>query len=200
MSTSTMNRVDRRLWRSARTLADLGGLMARWLEGGIRTQPGYYGRTDLDTPELTTLCARLCRAGVVTHQSQAAQSWPDGGRITQARLFIEAFADDSTVAQLHAACSGTDLRLIANRTPGRAWFRRGDRDRIPVVTTYDGGVRLSLTSPIPRRYVDLMWEGIHRDAHAAVLDAWQVAIVDPEWGRNELTHDVLTRGFLEATA
>ncbi|GGZ19658.1 DUF6919 domain-containing protein [Streptomyces nitrosporeus] len=35
-----MSRADRRRWRSARTVADLGELMALWLEGEIASRPG----------------------------------------------------------------------------------------------------------------------------------------------------------------
>lgn len=192
-----MNRADRKLWRTARNLPELGHLMAAWLEGEIESRPGYHGLTDLDSPELTALCARLCRAGVVTHQSQAAQTWAIDGRTKKARLYIMAFADDTTVARLHAACSDTDLGLIANRTPDHSWFRgHTGMSVVPVVMSDDDRVHLTLTPPIPRSYVDIMWDGIHQDAHAAVLDAWQIVIADAVWGRNELTHDVLGRRFL----
>ncbi len=36
-----MSRTDRRAWKQARTLAELGELTARWLEGDIASQPGY---------------------------------------------------------------------------------------------------------------------------------------------------------------
>ncbi len=35
-----MNRADRKAWRSARTLADLGELTARWIEGDLGEHPG----------------------------------------------------------------------------------------------------------------------------------------------------------------
>ncbi|MGW1620979.1 DUF6919 domain-containing protein, partial [Streptomyces sp. NPDC002172] len=35
-----MSRSDRRRWRSARTISDLGELMALWLEGTIASRPG----------------------------------------------------------------------------------------------------------------------------------------------------------------
>ena len=48
-----MNRADRKLWAAARTLADLGELTARWLEGRIASQPGYaanYGPDQRRSP------------------------------------------------------------------------------------------------------------------------------------------------------
>ncbi|GAA3372255.1 hypothetical protein GCM10017744_103040 [Streptomyces antimycoticus] len=39
-----MSRADRRRWKSARTVLDLGWLMARWLEGEIASRPGYQPR------------------------------------------------------------------------------------------------------------------------------------------------------------
>jgi len=38
---SRMSRCDRRAWEQARTLLELGELVARWLEGDIASQPGY---------------------------------------------------------------------------------------------------------------------------------------------------------------
>ena len=37
---------DLAAWRSARTLADLGELTARWLEGTVASVPGYCGPPD----------------------------------------------------------------------------------------------------------------------------------------------------------
>jgi len=67
-----MSRSDRRRWRSARTVSDLGELMALWLEGKIASRPGYqprYGPED-ETAHLVPTLAALCRAGYVTTQSQ----------------------------------------------------------------------------------------------------------------------------------
>lgn len=67
-----MSRSDRRSWRSARTISDLGELMALWLEGKIASRPGYqprYGPDD-ETAHLVPTLAALCRAGYVTTCSQ----------------------------------------------------------------------------------------------------------------------------------
>lgn len=207
---TTTTRRDRRQWRAARTLADLGQLMARWIEGELQTAPHYYGPTDLDTPELTALCAALCRAGYLTVNSQTADvwEWDDRGRTLRARTYLDGFAEHATLTRLRAACAGTGLMLLAHRTPPRRWFRRHpDTDSVPVVTDTTGREYRTLGGPVPRRYVAMTWPthraggpAVHPDAQRAVLAAWQVTIIDPEWGRNELLLDVLGDRFVSGCA
>ena len=194
-----MKRAERKLWKTARTLADLGELMAQWLEGDLRSRPGYYGPTDLDSTELTALCVDLCRAGVVTFESQGAQTWEDDyAGVGRARVFIEAFVGDEHLGGLRDVCRDAGLTLIAHRTPPRRWFgsfRSTGADEIPVVL-HGERTALSVGSPIDRRYVDLMWDGVSDEAYDAVAAAWQVTIIDPEWGRNDrlrLALDMWTR-------
>ncbi|WP_031099057.1 DUF6919 domain-containing protein [Streptomyces sp. NRRL S-15] len=67
-----MSRADRRRWKSARTVADLGELMSLWLEGEIASRPGYAPRygPDEETAHLVPSLAALCRAGYITTCSQ----------------------------------------------------------------------------------------------------------------------------------
>ena len=69
---------DRAAWGSARTLADLGELMARWLEGGIGQQPGYRGPSDIEDPALGAL-AGPAQPGRVRDHGQP-------GRVRRPRL------------------------------------------------------------------------------------------------------------------
>lgn len=193
---STVKRRNRKLWASARNLDDLGECMALWVEGSIASCPGYHGRTDLPTPELTALCTDLCRAGVVTVQSHPGMEWHDNvAWYGRSRICIEAFTDDAGLARLREACDGTDLMVVAHRTPARRWFGRTEGPDIPLVQ-WDYRTVLTLCHPIDRSYVGTMWDGISGEAFDAVLDAWQVAVIDPEWGRNEHLFDTLTSRFL----
>jgi len=63
-----MRRSDRRRWKAAGSLADLGELMALWLEGKVASWPGYapnYGPDD-ETKDLVPTLAACNRAGYVT--------------------------------------------------------------------------------------------------------------------------------------
>lgn len=187
----TIKRRERKLWASAETLEDLGDLMAMWLEGDLRSRPGYYGKTDLDTAELTELCAALCRAGVVTVQSGPGMQWHDDlAGFGRSRICVEAFTDEGGLTGLRTACDGTDLMVVAHRTPARRLLGRTDGPDIPLVQ-WDYRTVGTLCHPIDRSYVGTMWDGISREAFAVVVDGWQVAVIDPQWGRSELLLAVL---------
>jgi hypothetical protein len=59
---------NRRQWRAAKTVADIGKLTAAWLEGRLPSQPGYEANCgpDEDTRELVPVLAALNRAGYAT--------------------------------------------------------------------------------------------------------------------------------------
>jgi hypothetical protein len=176
-----MNRRERKLWRSARTLDDLGQLMARWLEGDLRHRPGYYGTTDLDTPRLTKVCAELCRAGFVTDSSQEGGEWLIQGRSVHQRAGIGGFADDDALDALRQIGRQHAFVVSAHRRPSLTGLRR----RIPVTAenwqacTWFGG-------QIETCHYEIGWSGISDEAYWAVLWSWHVAIIDPEWGRRGL--------------
>lgn len=194
-----MRRHENKQWSDARTLADLGELMAKWIEADLQTRPGYHGPSDLDTAELEVLCGDLCRSGYVTENSQAADEWDDRGTVMQARAWITGFAGDDTLARLRAACEGTDLMVFAYRTPPRRWWpqrRRSIEDSVPIVANALGLDYALVEGPFSRSDVRTMWDGVSGEALDAVLDAWQVTVLDPRWCRNDLLIDTLTSRFL----
>lgn len=73
-----MSTADRRLWRSADSLQDLGDRVALWLTGAIASQAGYQPRygPDPETAHLVPVLARLNRAGYVTDCSSPASRTP----------------------------------------------------------------------------------------------------------------------------
>ena len=191
---------ERGQWLDACTLDELGELMAWWLEGSLRTRPGYYGSTDLDTPELTTLCAESCRAGFVTTDSQrAVLRVNEDGAAVRSRAMISGFCDNNTAARIHAAARETGVSVLALRgDPGMA---------SSVVVTEVNGEPYYLAGGYPG-YDDLIagwadvWHrkdapglrpGINRRAFRAIRSAWYVSIVDPEWGRNDRLTATLAR-------
>jgi uncharacterized protein DUF6919 len=191
-----MNRRERRQWRSARTLGDLGRLMARWLEGDLQARPGYYGPTDLDTPELTALCAALCREGLITDNSQQGGHWIYQGRSVRARASIDGFADDAVLRSLRGATQGTELIVTARRTRSRRWWRPSNDGGRIVVTEVDGRISTEFGGQLWPGCMEGIWDGIGKQAYREVMHAWHIAVVDPEWGRNDLLIDTLTSRFL----
>ena len=193
-------------WRAARTLADLGELTARWLEGTIPSQPGYEANhgPDPETLPLVPVLARLNRAGFVTSGSQPGFDGKgcDGAHWKQ-RAAVEAYCSGETLDRLRSACriDGWPLLIVQKAPP-----RRYSYDRAVAVTRTDGCDPACPTrhpdgcdytwfgTVVPRRHIRDPHVGYgicHRDAVNALCSAWQVTVIDPEWGRTDLLWDVL---------
>lgn len=196
-------RHERRLWAGAQNLADLGCLMARWLAGDLQTRPGYYGSTDLDTPELTELCIHLCRTGFVTTDSQRAVFTVNrDGETVLSRAAVSGFCDDAIVARLLAAAWESGVSVMAQRA-GHPVVNSS------VVVTEVNGEPYYLAGGYPS-YDDLIaawadiWRreeapglqlGIGHRAFESVQAAWYVAVIDPKWGRNDRLINMLTSSY-----
>jgi hypothetical protein len=179
-----MNRSDREAWQSARTLADLGELTAQWIEGTIGEQPGYCGPTDIETPEMARVLTALNRAGYMTTQSQAGVTGPgyDGAGWEQ-RAAVEGFASPIAAYLLMDAAEKAGL-----------WFTGHDPRKLPrwrirtggavVITTRAGEPYTQFGVQFSRRFLRGTYAGVCDPlAVAAVCSAWQVTVIDPEWGR-----------------
>ncbi|MGW3491928.1 DUF6919 domain-containing protein [Streptomyces sp. NPDC001054] len=159
----------RRQWRTARTLPDLGLLMARWLEGDLPARPGYAGPVDEETAPLVPALASLCRTGALTLQSQPGIVGPGAdGRTWHQRAFVQLLATPEAAAELE------------ERARGFLVLRDGD-DGLPV--TMRGAEAVTWCgrplSPAERR---AEVSGAHPAAVRAVLAATHLTLVAPEYG------------------
>jgi hypothetical protein len=196
-----VKRSDRRLWESATTLPELGELVARWLEGDIASQPGYMPNCgpDPETTDLVPVLARCNRAGFVTNGSQPGD--PDGpgydGATWGQRAAVEGFADEATAKWILAAAEVRDL-IVFLRPP---WTLRdilcyprvylwGERlDPGEPVTRCAGRIHTSFGRRIP--VGDLTYGECSPQMRRVLRGSWQVTVVDPEWGRNDLLWETL---------
>lgn len=180
-----MPRTERKLWASARTLPDLGEITALWLEGAISSRPGYTPRCgpDPETASLTEVLAACNRAGYVTESSQPGYDGPgyDGAHWEQ-RAAISGFVSRDNLKLLDT------LRYVALRhqchiivQPGDAHFEDGME-----ATLREGEATTVFGTPISEDEVRLMWSGCHRDAVQQAVDAWQVTLLDLEFGDIDL--------------
>lgn len=174
---------DAHLWRTARTLADLGELTAQWLEGRIDYQPGYGGEPDSETAPLIPVLAAANRAGFVTTFSQPGVPLADGHA---QRAAVAAFADQQMVERVKAAILGTDL--VAVFTPP-GWDSPA---QIPV-TIDDGQEFTWLGAGLDPAYIAQIYAEDCPAALATLLGAWQVDLFDPVWGREGLLWERLAR-------
>lgn len=172
------NEDDARFWGEAATLADVGVLMARWLEGDISYQPGYGAAgPDSESDGLVALLAGINRAGFVTTCSQPGEV--DGDWVQRAA--VEGFCSEATVERLTEAILETDL--IALFWPPRAV---GHCYQIPVSRE---GRRQNTWVGVPQdaENIERYYSGdLSPDGVSALLGAFQVTILDPRWGRNDL--------------
>jgi len=195
----SLNPDDLARWESARTLADLGGLTAQWLEGKIAYVPGYGGAApDEETEPFVPVLAAANRAGYVTIVSQPGEEPTVGydGELWTQRAAVEGYAATGTLEALRSCAAGTRLILTASPVdrPDSAWETQ-------IVVTRDGGRENTWFGSLgPRDEVEDPETGYgmcHPDAVGALLAAWQVTIIDPEWGRNDVLWPVL-RAFADS--
>ncbi|MFI8942727.1 DUF6919 domain-containing protein [Streptomyces syringium] len=179
-----MSRSDRRRWKAASTLAELGQLMALWLEGAIGSRPGYQPRygPDEETAELIPTLVACNRAGFVTDVSQPGlegDAW-DGSPWNQ-RAAVQGFiGDEDLLHRVMDAAQSAGLQVIVHG-PGFT-----DLAGPTIVTTWDGEDYTAFGEKIPARHLRVMFGGCNRRAVRAVSGSWQVAIIDPVWGRDDV--------------
>lgn len=168
-------------WCDAATLTDLGEMTARWLEGAVPEQPGYWGGPDPETEPLIPTLALACRRGYVTNGSQPGY---DGlaydQRPARQRAAVDGFAAPRVARWLRSAALAEGLLVVS----GVAGWRNRRRGAIPV-TEWGGRIHTAFGTVLSRREVAFCFEGCSRDAVDALCRASQVTIVDPEWGPRE---------------
>lgn len=174
-----MNRADRKLWASARTLDDLCELTAMWLEGELEQTPGHLSPPMPETAEITAELIAANRAGFLTAGSQPGRPLtPDGSRQHAA---VTGFVPASRLGAVRAALDVAGLDYT--EAGSTRWVTSY---RTAVAVTFDRGLAFtSFGCRISRR--GLRWEfgGCHRDAVREVCDAWQVTVIDKTAGRND---------------
>jgi hypothetical protein len=173
-------------WHSARTLADLGWLTALFLQGHIGQTPSHDGPPDRETADLITALTACNRAGFVTDNSQPGV--PSDAYGSGQRAWVSGFASNDVLARLRVAAAGTGLIVSA---------ARADEDSpgplIPVTLDYGEEFTWAGGGQPRSELEDHYGRLCHPDAIRAVCDAWQVNIIDPEWGRNDVLWPALEK-------
>jgi hypothetical protein len=174
-----MNRADRKRWASCRTLADLGGVTAGWLHGEVEQTPSHLGPPCAETKALIPVLAAVNRAGYVTDDSQPGVPLHRG---SGQRAAVSGFAGDGMRLALREMADATGLLVTS-------WRSSAVRTRYAcrvVVTARDGHPFTGYGAQESR--ADLHWmygEDCHPGAVEALCAAWQVCVIDPEFGRND---------------
>lgn len=179
---------DRERWHSAWTLADLGELTAQFLEGQIQQSPTHCAPPDPETTGLIPVLAAANRAGFVTHQSQPGIPRDEHGYAQRAN--VSGYAAPDAFARLMAAAAGADLIITA----ARALDESPAREFGPFFAiTLDEGQECTWDGIASSR--SILDDSYGWDCHPKVVDelftAWQVTLIDPVWGRNDILWPVL---------
>jgi len=169
-----MNRADRKAWRSARTLTDLGELVVRWLNGEVTQTPGHCGPPCGETFPLIPALTVVNRGGFVTDNSQLAKSMD--GRTWN--TWVSGFAPDEIRARLGKAVTGTPLLLTACRG-----------------CHHECGQRADEWWHCPWKDAADFWAERCPLVEGELYGCWYVEISDPEPGRNDLLWGTLTRAL-----
>ena len=176
-------------WAEAETFTDLCELTAQWLEGGLAFHPGGYNEPDPETTELLAVLACLNRAGFLTDGSQPGIIAPgfDGVGWEQ-RAALQGYATDERVMR---------ALVVMARVHGLLYVVHDPRDRIRqdpvVVTTRAGQPYTDFGVWLPPSNTRLTYgDWCSREMEAAVNAAYQVTLIDPEWGRNDVLWPALT--------
>jgi Domain of unknown function (DUF6919) len=190
-----MSQEDAVRWQSARTLADLGALTADWLGGKIGSLPAYSAECgpDEETADLIPVLAAVNRAGFMTKFSQPGEAPAIGydGAVWEQRATVSGFASDNTLQLLRAATRDTGLYFTARKAVTAVPVSY--RDAI-TVTCRDEQPNTWCGPVLSRGQITVEYGDIcHPDAVTALADAWQVAITDPQWGRNDHLWPILER-------
>lgn len=183
-------------WKSVRSLAGLGELTARWLEGNEPEIPGYDGPPDDETVPLVPVLAALNRSGFVTTCSQPGETGPGyDGALWEQRAVVEGFTRPDLMHRINAAASTAGLMVIAYDP--QSMPRRRFRSTWAIPATLRAGEPYTwFGTQVPRREIcdpEVGYGACHRDAVAAVCHAWQVTVIDFQWGRNGLLWETLER-------
>jgi hypothetical protein len=153
-------------WRDARTLNELGQLMARWLEGEIRWCPGYIGdRIEKETRPLVQHLATYNRGGWLTVDSQ-----PGGhsGEFAQ-RAVVQGYAPAAVADRITCTARKAGL-LVSHGEP------------IPATTCNRRPVAW-FGQPLPERDLRDQWgTKVSAEAFAELRGAQHIAIAAPDYG------------------
>jgi uncharacterized protein DUF6919 len=169
-------------WQEATTLAELGEVTARWLEGSIEYCPYYMGpgpTAEAEGAGLLPVLVRFNRHGFVTIDSQPGI--PVSARGAQ-RAFVSGFCSEEMARRIERSIWATDLIALPSQ-PGAPVCEL----QIPV--TLDGLAPMTwLGLVMDRAIIELSYREpeFSPAIRSAIAEAWQLAVFDPRWGRNDL--------------
>lgn len=184
-----------RIWRDARSIGDLGGAMAGWLEGHIGSRPGYNdSRPDEETAHLVSALARMNRRGYVTTDSQPGlEDVAFDGRPWAQRAAVQGWigVTDPLLVRIVRTARAAGLIVSAYGAGRCVGPRRG-----LVVTRWDGEPHTDFGGRPSGLRVAPELSGVGRRARRELArHGVALAVIDPVWGRDDVLWSVLDQAI-----
>lgn len=172
-----MSRADRRRWRSAATLTDLGALTEDWLTGAIASHPQVvpgYG-PDEETADLVDALVALNRAGFVTIASQPGRYPAHGsdGAVWTQYPAVQGFivVDNPLLGTLLEQAEREDWQALV--------YDVNPADAAGIAVTFRGNDPVTrFGAPLRERDLHEIWRGFPGAAEACAR-AVQLTLVNP---------------------
>lgn len=169
----------RQRWAEARTLGDLGELTAQWLEGRLSLHPLYGDSPDPETADLVASLGSFNRNGYVTTFSQPGELVEDGAQ----RAAVEGMCTEEIASRIQTVSLNSELIVIAVPTVLDEWVEIPislDGNKVNTIGTLGVG-GLDALYPWPQFLAPSLIR--------VLVETWQVLVIDPRWGRNDLLWD-----------
>lgn len=158
-------------WRRASTLEEMGALVIRWLDGQDRVLPWHMGPPDQETTEIMEPLRALNQRGLVTTNSQPGVLLGRDG--WEQRAWVHLLATPASARSLAERADAAGLIVLCKG------IRPLPHERIPITMR-------------PHRRVNTATDGVSEElfltgrARDLAARAWDVTLIDPEWGRRDL--------------
>jgi hypothetical protein len=156
-------------WSQPLTLQQLGELTARWLEGDGWSPWNTGSPPNSETAALVPQLASMNRSGYVTTFSQPGVD----DRLGAQRAAVAGLCDEDVADRLAGFSLNSDLVVITHYPGVEATYE------IPI--SLDEGRTFTVwPGACP---ADSMWDDMHPETVREIAAAWQVTVIDPQWGR-----------------
>jgi len=172
------NRAGRARWSQAQSVADLCELTARWCEGELVYHPnGYNLGPDPETLLMAGELAALNRAGMLTFNSQAGESYDYG----EWGSWVAAFTDEATATRIQQAAP-PHVRVSVYAPSAGRW-----RQRVwPASGPPPGGNPDQVWERMSPSERDAEFGGLDDDLYDEVAQMWQITVADIRPGVNDM--------------
>jgi hypothetical protein len=109
-------REQRRRWREAQSIEELGQRGAEWMRGELGAHPGGYDVPAAETESLRPVLARANTAGFFTDQSQPGGRWDENGVLAEQRAFVSGFLSRDDLLEFRRHLEGAGMLVLDSMT------------------------------------------------------------------------------------